>query len=170
MEAPGAPSPATLSRPMPAKSRWKSAALTPRRRGDPAPVACSPGAHSSRQLSRCPRKPTKRCRCVHSSLLSGNIGDVDQWIRLLYCSLYSRPTRHTKREIRDQAPHPQRPSLGGCRPSRDGNRQPQPLEGEETRPPSHVHQAHTVPGSYHGARGSKTNVADVFTVSCCAQI
>ena len=69
-----------------------------------------------------------------------------------------------------QAPHPQPPSLGRCRPSRNGNRQPRPLEVEETRPPPRVDQAHTVPGSYHGARGSQPNVADVFTVSCWVKI
>ena len=71
---------------------------------------------------------------------------------------------------RHQAPHPQPPSLGRCRPSRDGNRQPRPLEAEETRPPSRVHQAHTVPGSYYGARGSQPNVADLFAVSFWAKI
>ena len=100
MEAPGAPSTATLSRPMPAKSRRKQAAPTPRSRGDPAPVPRSPGAHGSRQLLRCPRKPTKRCGSVRSFFLGENIRDVDHWIRLLYCSLYSRPTWHTKRENR----------------------------------------------------------------------
>ena len=44
------------------------------------------------------------------------------------------------------------------------------LEVEETRPPSRVHQAHTVPGSYHDARGSQPNVADLFTLSCWATI
>ena len=78
MEALGAPSPATLSRPTPAKPRRKSAAPTHRSRGDLAPVARSPGAHGSWQLLRCPRKSTKRCGCVHSFLLGINIKDVDQ--------------------------------------------------------------------------------------------
>ena len=80
MDAPGAPSPATLSRPMPDKSRRKSAAPTPRSRGDPAPVVRSPGAHGSRQLLRCPRWPTKRCGCVHSFFLGQNAGYVYHWI------------------------------------------------------------------------------------------
>ena len=41
MQAPRAPSPATLSRPMPAKSRRKSAAPIPRSRGDPVLVGRS---------------------------------------------------------------------------------------------------------------------------------
>ena len=51
-------------------------------------------------------------------------------------------------------------SADRCRSSRDENRQPRPIEVKETRPPSRVHQAHTVPGSYYGARGSQPNVAD----------
>ena len=35
----------------------------------------------------------------------------------------------------------------------------------ETRPPSHINQAHTAPGSYHGARGSQRNIAYLFSVS-----
>ena len=100
MEEPGAPSPATLSRPMPAKLRPESAAPTPRSRGGPAPVACSPGAYGPRQLSRYPKKPTKRCVSVHMFFLAENIEGVYHLIRLLYCSLYYRPTRHTKRESR----------------------------------------------------------------------
>ena len=65
---------------------------------------------------------------------------------------------------RHQAPHPQPPSLGRCRPTRDGNLQPRPLDVEETRPLSRAHQAHTVPGSCHGARRSQPNVAYLFTV------
>ena len=44
------------------------------------------------------------------------------------------------------------------------------LEVEETRPPSRVHQAHTVPGRYYVARGCQPNVADLFSVSCWAKI
>ena len=68
-----------------------------------------------------------------------------------------------------QAPHPQSPSVRRCRPSRDGHRQPRPLEVEETRPPLRVHQAHTVPGSYRCGRGSQRNVAYLLTVSCWAK-
>ena len=96
MEPPGALSPGTLSRPMTAKSRRKSAAPTPRSRGYPTHVARSPGAHGSRQLLRCPRKATKPCGSVHSFHLGETIEDVDHLIWLLYCSLYSRLTGHTE--------------------------------------------------------------------------
>ena len=68
-----------------------------------------------------------------------------------------------------QVPHSQPLSLGRCRPSRDGNRQPRPLKVEETRSPSRVYQAHTVPGSYRGGRGSQRNVAYLLPVSCWAK-
>ena len=85
---------------MPAKLRRKSAAPTRRGRGGPARVARSPGAHGSRQLLRCPRKPTKHCGSVHSFLLVENLVYVDHWIRSLYFPLNSRPTPHTTRENR----------------------------------------------------------------------
>ena len=74
-QGPGVPpQPPSLARCRPSRDR------TPRRRGDPAPVARSPVAHGSRQLSRCPRKPAKRCGCIHSFFLGENIGYVDHWI------------------------------------------------------------------------------------------
>ena len=56
------------------------------------------------------------------------------------------------------APSPATLSLLMPRSSPDGNWQPRPVEVEEIRPPSRVHQAHTVPGSFHGAQGSQPNV------------
>ena len=65
-----------------------------------------------------------------------------------------------------QAPHPQTPSVGRCRPGRNGNRRPRPLKVEETRHASRIHQVPTVPGSYRGGLGSQRNVAYLLTVFC----
>ena len=93
MEAPGATSPATLSRPMAAKSRRKSASPTPRCRGDPAPVARSPGAHGSRQLSRCPRNSQPNVTDVFRvSCWSRRLGTLT--IGYDYCVVPYVPGRH----------------------------------------------------------------------------
>ena len=91
MKVLGAPSLVTLSWPMPAKSRRKSASPTPRSRGGSVPVVRSPGAHGFRQLLRCPRKPTKRCGSVHSFFLGENIVLT---IGYDYCVVHYIPRRH----------------------------------------------------------------------------
>ena len=77
---------------MPAKSRRKSAASTPRNRGDPALVACWPGAHGFRQLSRYPKKRTKRCGCVHSFVWAKIY--VTSTMGYDHCSVPYIPGRH----------------------------------------------------------------------------